>query len=361
MSDNPHKLDPDRHEKIYREKIAARYLPKSEPQEKPLAIVTGGQPGSGKSGITAQAIDRLKDSGGYVLVDADKLRPFHPEYMQLMRSNDKLAANLTHADCGPWATRLLRDGVEGRRNVIIDQTSRDPEALRKMSEQLQQAGYKVEMHVMAVAPALSEQRIHQRYESQRDTTGYGRYSTKDKHDEAFNGVGKSVAAAERDALVDRLCIYDHKLNRIYDNQREAGTWQHQPGAARTFDTERTRPMTPEEKADYAKGYDKLAAILAKPERRATSEEIRTITELQKAAHASLEQQQNARIHAAEKVLQEQIKHLPAERQEQIMGRFQDAIKNPVNVSKLPAPQHAERQHATPATEQKPSMDKGRQR
>ena len=39
-----------------------------------------------------------------------------------MRTDDRNAANLTHADCGPWANRLLRAGVEGRRNIIIDQT-----------------------------------------------------------------------------------------------------------------------------------------------------------------------------------------------------------------------------------------------
>lgn len=360
MSNSAHKLDSERHNAIYQDIIAARYLPKSKPQEKPLAIITGGQPGSGKSGITNQAVARFRESG-YVLVDADKLRPHHPDYIQLMRSNDKLAANLTHPDCGPWANRLLRDGVDGKRNIIIDQTSRDPEALRKMAQGLHQAGYKVEMHVMAVSPKLSEQRIFQRYEDQRETNGYGRFSTKEKHDEAFAGVAKTVAVAEREALVDRLCIYDHKSNRIYDNRLDAGNWQHAPAAAQTLDTERTRPMTLQEKIDYAKGYDDLASVLARPARNATSEEIRTIADLQKKAHADLEQSGSARILAAEKILQDQIKTLPADKQAQIMGQFQEAIKNPESVSKLPAAQQAERQQAAPAIERAHGKDNGPQR
>lgn len=45
------KLDAERHEAIYTKKIADYYLPKSKPQAHPCAVITGGQPGSGKSGI----------------------------------------------------------------------------------------------------------------------------------------------------------------------------------------------------------------------------------------------------------------------------------------------------------------------
>ena len=175
------KLGAELHESIYAAQIAARYLPRSKPQEHPTAVITGGQPGSGKSSLTAIALSQFRDSG-YVLVDADKLRPFHPDYRRLMLTDDRNAANRTHADCGPWANRLLHDGVQGRRNIIIDQTSRDPEALAKMTAGLRQAGYRIELHVMAVPTAVSEQRIHERYEGQKEASGFGRFSTQDKHD-----------------------------------------------------------------------------------------------------------------------------------------------------------------------------------
>lgn len=95
---NPdYKLSKEQHEAIYAT-IASYYLPKSKAQDAPCAIITGGQPGAGKSGITAQAIERFRDTG-YVLVDADKLRSRHPDYMRLMRSDDKTAANPTSSPC----------------------------------------------------------------------------------------------------------------------------------------------------------------------------------------------------------------------------------------------------------------------
>jgi len=97
----------------------------SKPQEPPCAIITGGQPDSGKSGLMAMATGRFRESG-YVLVDADKMRAYHPDYTQLMCADD----------CGPWTTRRLCGGVVGRRNIIIDQTSREPAAMEKMVQVL---------------------------------------------------------------------------------------------------------------------------------------------------------------------------------------------------------------------------------
>ena len=281
-----YKLNAARHEAIYRDEIAPYYLPKSRPQENPTAVITGGQPGSGKSGVADIATERFSDSG-YVLVDADKMRPFHPEYVNLMATDDRHAANLTHADCGPWANRLLRDGVEGRRNIIIDQTSRDPEALAKMTAGLREAGYRVELHVVAASAAISEQRIHQRYEGQKERDGFGRFSTKDKHDEAYAGVLVSVGAAERGNLVDRLVIYDKSAQPIYENRLENGAWHSAPGADQAMKAERTRPMTLQERREYAAGFEALAEKLARPERKATPEEIGRISELQRNARAQL--------------------------------------------------------------------------
>jgi len=265
------KLNELDHQAIYDKEIASYYLPMSQPQEYPCAVITGGQPGSGKSCLAALAVKRFKESG-YVLVDADKMRPYHPEYTKLMRIDDKVAANVTHADCGPWATRLMRDGLSGRRNIIIDQTSRDPAAMEQMTQQLRQAGYRVELHIMAVSAEISEQRIHQRYEGQRARDGFGRFSTKNKHDEAFAGVAATVAQVEERMQVDRICLYDRAVQRIYDNQLVQGQWQNMPHARRALDNERRRTMTPQEAYQFAAGYATLVQQLQAPERKATEEE-----------------------------------------------------------------------------------------
>jgi len=280
-----YELDGQSHERVY-EKIARHYLPKSLPQEQPCAVITGGQPGAGKSGITAITMERFRESG-YVLVDADKMRPYHSSYLDLIAKDDKNAANLTHPDSAKWAQRLMRDGVAGRRNIIIDQTSRDPVAMANITQSLKQAGYRVELHVMAVSEKVSEQRIYQRYEDMRESGGFGRFSTKDKHDEAYIGVARTVASVEAGKQVDRLCLYDHTVQAIYDNRIENGQWQKEPVALKTLEQERNRPMTLQERKEYLAGFNTLANQLAKPERQASKQEIHHIENLRQQAKISL--------------------------------------------------------------------------
>jgi predicted ABC-type ATPase len=278
------RLSPGEHERVYAE-IRDRYLPKSQPQDQPVAIITGGQPGSGKSRITSEAMAELAARGGYVLVDADKLRRFHPGFDDLMREDDRTAANLTHPDCGAWASSLRHEGMASGRNLIIDQTTRDPESLERISGQLRDSGYRIELRVMAVNEAVSEQRIYTRYEHQKDEMGIGRFSTKDKHDEAYAGVPKALAAAEDKRLVDVIRIQDKDHNRIYENQLKGPgeDWQRPHGAASALADERARPLTLAEKRELASNYAELGRMVNAPGRNAMPEEKGAIEQKQIAA------------------------------------------------------------------------------
>ncbi len=273
-----HKLPADVHEAIYRQ-IASRYLPLSQPQAFPVAIITGGQPGSGKSGITDRAKAELRGQGGYVLVDADKVRTRHPDYARLMREDDTTAANKTHPDAGAWAGRLGRDAIASKRNVIFDQTSKDPGAVLDLARKLREAGYRVELRVMAVNPQVSEQRIHMRYESQKAATGHGRFSTKDNHDIAFDGVLRAVAAVEAAQAVDAIKVYDKDHRPIYSVALDHGAWSRQPAAAATMEAERSRPLTLAERGELVTNYERIGHMVAAPERRATAVEVSAIAGL----------------------------------------------------------------------------------
>ncbi|HBN8007496.1 TPA: zeta toxin family protein [Pseudomonas aeruginosa] len=284
---NPFQLSPEEHDAIYR-LIEARYLPKSQPQEQPTAIITGGQPGSGKSGITTQAKSELAERGGYVLIDADKLRTFSPLYRAALEADDREAANLTHADAGRWSQRLTLAGAQGRRNLIIDQTSKDAASVENLAGQLKGAGYRVELRVMAVNERFSEQRIHTRYEEQKAIQGHGRFSTKNNHDAAYVGVASAVEAIEQRRSVDALYLYDKNHHRISENTLQDGEWTRPMTAARSMQAERNRPLTLDERQELADQYDRLAAMVEAPERAALPEQRETLSALRASAHNDLE-------------------------------------------------------------------------
>lgn len=283
---NPYQLSPEEHELYYRE-IEQKYLPKSEPQENPRAIITGAQPGSGKSGLTDRAKDELRGQGGFALIDADKLRGYSPHLKQALQENDREAANLTHADAGKWASRFALVAAQHRRNLIIDQTSKDPAALSETASRLRSAGYGIELRVLAVNPLVSQQRIHMRYETQKANIGHGRFSTQENHDAAYAGLIKSVQAMEQGRGVDAISVYDKNHNKIFPPQEREGQGNALDGATEALRKERERPLSRQEWQELSDGYDKLSSMLEAPERAATADEKRVIAKLGEVAKNGL--------------------------------------------------------------------------
>lgn len=177
-SENPYVLSVIDHAEI-RDVIFSENLPRCTAQERPRAFITGGQPGAGKSLLAELAKSEMREEGGYLVIDADRYRNKHPLYGYLQQTEPTQAANYVHKDAGMWATELKDKGIEERFNVLIDQTSKDPDALVKLGRELREAGYRVELHVMAVSAQISEQRIHSRYENQMALAGFGRFATKE--------------------------------------------------------------------------------------------------------------------------------------------------------------------------------------
>lgn len=127
---NPHKLDPIENERIFREKILPNLLDKNptlRPSDTPTMLVVGGQPGAGKSnsikGIEADFAGR----DGVLVVDLDALRERHPKYTQLMRADDKAAAQYSYDDARIWSqkSRRLRQGQP------LQRAGREPDDLTR--------------------------------------------------------------------------------------------------------------------------------------------------------------------------------------------------------------------------------------
>lgn len=244
------------------------------PEKRPRAIFTGGQPGSGKSMIAAQAMKEF----GYnaVRIDADELRPYHKDYERLQAAGVKNAPDLVHADAGRWAASLTQAAMDQRYNLVIDGTMRDPQAIATVASRLRDAGYEVEGRVMAVNELVSSLHIHKRYENQMQAQGVGRFSTKEQHDRAFSGLPASLELLERNKSLDRLTLFNRDGATIYRNELVAGDkWLEAPAARQALDIERNREMTLDEKREFATGWG--AVVKQMKERAAPADEIGAVT------------------------------------------------------------------------------------
>lgn len=240
--------------------VEQRALSKTEPQEQPKAIILGGQPGSGKSVLTPQGVREFRDGGGAVVIDADRMREENPRYKQLSREDPQNAADRTQKEAGEWSTRLTMAAIEGRRNLVIDGTMRNPDNIRELATRLKEQGYTVEARVLAVNAETSMTRARLRTEEQIVERGVGRWVNKEQHDIAYQGMVKSVAMLERDKLVDTVRVYDANQRPLYENKLVQGEWQRKPEAAVQIEQERARAWTHAERRDYVSALEDINAL-----------------------------------------------------------------------------------------------------
>lgn len=282
------RLSADEHRRLYHAQILPRGLAKSSSAPNPQAIITGGQPGAGKSRLAEAARREMRAPFGSVVIDADICRQYHPQYLDLVRADPRTAADLTHADAGAWATQLTRDAVQARRNLIIDQTSRDPQAVAQLLEQLRAQGYRTEFRVMAVPYEVSLQRIHARFESQLQAGVLARFSSRQSHDSAYAGLVDTVRVAQASPHVEAIAVYDLMHRRIHRASATPGKGIQSDWPLAAFLRERDRPLSLDERRDLLAKWDRIAAQLARPDRRARADETQTVEQHRAAAARRLD-------------------------------------------------------------------------
>ena len=289
MSRNPdqHRLSEAEHQAIFERDIKPELFAGAKPSSQPVAVIFGGQPGAGKSAAVDEAMNELGPRGGAVQIIGDDLRDYHPKYARLMEADDKTAAFYTDRDTGRWVEKSIAEAKAQRVNIVIEGTMRDGEKVAATMASLREAGYQIDARALAVTSRLSEQGIMQRYENQRADRGAGRMTTPEAHQAGYDGMLQTLDRIEGQKLADRVTIYRRGAEAIYTNELQGGQWAREPQARAVVEAERARPMTLQERRDYAKGFDELADMLAKRERQASAEEIRKVTDLQREAKAAV--------------------------------------------------------------------------
>jgi len=74
---------------------------------------------------------------------------------------------------------------------------------------------------------------------------------------------QTLERIEGQKLADRVTICRRGGEAIYSNELQGGQWAHEPQARAVVEAERARPMTLQERRDYAKGFDELADMLGR--------------------------------------------------------------------------------------------------
>jgi UDP-N-acetylglucosamine kinase len=232
-------------EDIFRQIIVPDYLLRSdpEPQDHPVVVHLGGQPGAGKSTVAAQLQRQFADHGGLVWVTWDDFRPFHPDYESLLAERPADMPDVTRPAARWWQDRAAVYLRDGRYNTLLEGGFRDPQTVMAAALNFADAGYQTRVSALAVPAALSRLGIIERYAAQVEATGTGRWTTAASHDADYVGTAEVLRLAHAAPQVSRISLWTRD-GLVYDTRRDrAGGWLTPVPATDLLAEARDTPLT----------------------------------------------------------------------------------------------------------------------
>ncbi|MEE0162652.1 MAG: zeta toxin family protein [Sutterella wadsworthensis] len=189
-------------------------------QGHPVVVFVGGQPGAGKS----KSLERIQEHyPGIVPVIGDDLRSYHPDYRRLMRTDPLVMPQVTAHASGRWVEMSI-DYLRGaRRSTLVETTLRQAGVVGDTAAGFRQAGYRVELHVLAVPLEVSRLGTISRYAGQVAEAGAGRWTSSKGHDVAARAVPATVHDLITSGAIDMVVIENRQGRAYYTAQVQPGT------------------------------------------------------------------------------------------------------------------------------------------
>ncbi|WP_308402693.1 zeta toxin family protein [Streptomyces sp. AC550_RSS872] len=243
-----HRLSAAEHRWIFDELIVPT-LGRITPQDKPVAVYVMGQPGAGKTRAAHMVRGTLRDGPTHITGDDFKFN--HPDYLQLLREEPRTASARIRADYRAWQAQAEAYVRERRGDAVIEITPATAAGFVTSAALYQQAGYRVELVVLAVRAADSRQGTAARYARVSERGVPTRFTTAAGHDLHYAVLPEVVAAAERLSAVDSVLVMRRDAHPLYRNTLDGqGSWTSRPAAELALLAEQARPYTPEEAARF---------------------------------------------------------------------------------------------------------------
>ena len=296
-------LSDEESDRIYREEIWRDHgeIRPSVPQnERPKAVMIGGQPGAGKGNVTSDARAEFARTGRRAVeVDPDNMRKYYPGYDKM---DPATRAGSTQADASRWADRLENQAIAERKNVIIDGTLKTRANAEAKAVHLHKSNYETDVRLLGVNTDKSVLGIHGRYENATERLRQGKdasprqvpHEVHNKAAEGLLGSADGLHDLQTKGIVDRVTVFDRSGMSLYDS-KDPGQNRH-PTPKAAIEAERNRPMDFMEKADLRHDWDKIES--QQKDRAAPPNEQREIAPFAQRAREAVENDPAARAEYA---------------------------------------------------------------
>jgi hypothetical protein len=227
-------------------RVATVSLQATLPAVRPVAVFSAGQPGAGKiHAIVAPQRQRFA-SDGIAVVDAQVIRfriPKAPAVALQLPADLPLQA---FDDADAVAQLVAQQTLAGNRNILVGGTLADAGHAVGQVENFRRAGYRVEVHAMAVYPDLSRARTFQRRESEIHCSGKLADIVPDRHDWITQAFTDTIDRLQQNGAVDRIAVFDRSGQSLLDLRNvERGCWRPTANAREVLQRAQHCPNPPD--------------------------------------------------------------------------------------------------------------------
>lgn len=141
--------------RILHSKIINHLLKKAGPSSssiRPQAYLLGGGTASGKTTILQRVIKPKLHKQGItaLIINADQIKKYIPEYVKLQKKYPLEAAQLVHKESRDIASQLLAQAVEQKRHFVLESTFASAKRSEKLIEWLKNSGYYLHLYIADV-------------------------------------------------------------------------------------------------------------------------------------------------------------------------------------------------------------------
>lgn len=184
-----------------------------------------GQPGAGKS-ARIDAIFEVAATRPFA-IDSDVIRLSHPRMKEILTKDPISMDVLSNGIVGPVTVALLDHARENHQSLILENTLTNPEVVANTIQAFRDAGYGVDMHVVATPEQLSQIGILDRYAQATKTPRFpARWTRPLAHQTAYNAIPKGLVALQ--GKVDTVIVSSRQQGEVYrgsDMQQATNTLQ----------------------------------------------------------------------------------------------------------------------------------------
>jgi hypothetical protein len=263
--DDRYLLDEAESGRIFRDRIVPDQLT-GVPQEQPVVVFVGGQPGDGKATITAMGKAVLHRRGRPVVLSATAYEPYHPRFHEPITDVPTTAGKYVEADGRRWLAQAEALVIQQRYDAILETEFLDPDGFAASARRFKEAGFQVEVAIIAMHEARSRFGVLERHMRALENFGFGRLAVQSVHDAGYAGVLRAAELVDHEGWADRIAVLRPDGQLIYGNQRgDDGQWQQPARTVEAITWERDRPWTVVESRHFLETASQVGRIgLAAP-------------------------------------------------------------------------------------------------